>query len=152
MHISRARRDLDFSANLDGNKLTTHNSDLRVVTYQLGLTGTPSGLIRTEGDRLATVTAESNGAAPTIYSGQQALSPEVNSLQFRFFDGRAWYTTWDSSQTGRLPRAVEVIIGFAPARIRPGPALRVNVSSSVNQVRSVILIPIADPLPEEFVQ
>lgn len=149
MHISRARRDLDFSTTVDGNKLLTHSSDLRVLTYQLATSGT--GLVRTEGDRLATLMLEEKGGAATGVSGQQVLAPEVSSLQFRFFDGAAWYTTWDSESAGRLPRALEVTIGFAPPKVVPGPLFRVAVNQSANQFRTVILLPIADPLPEEFV-
>ncbi|MBS0204724.1 MAG: hypothetical protein JSS49_17605 [Planctomycetes bacterium] len=155
MHISRARRDLEFSAQVDGNKLQSHTSDLRAVTYQLAIAGSGSpvtGLIRTEGDRLAVQQVEEKGGTAATMSGQQALSPEVNYLEFRYFDGRAWYTTWDSEESARLPRAVEVIIGFAPSHTRLGPALRVAVSGSTNRFRTVVLIPIADPLPEEFVQ
>ena len=155
MHISRPRRDLEFSASVDGNKLQTHTSDLRVVTYQLGASGSVAnmaGLIRTEGDRLATLLVEEKGSTPTALSQQQALSPEVSTLQFRYFDGRTWYTSWDSEAAGRLPRAVEISIGFGPSQVRVGPALRVATSGSVNQVRSVVMIPISDPLPEEFVQ
>lgn len=155
MHISRARRDLEFSAQVDGNKLQSRTSDLRAVTYQLSIagSGTPLvGLIRTEGDRMAVQQVEEKGGAAASMSAQQALSPEVNYLHFRFFDGRAWYPTWDSEESARLPRAVEVTIGFAPPQTHVGPALRVAVSGSTNQFRTVVLIPIADPLPEEFVQ
>lgn len=155
MHISRARRDLEFSAQVDGNKLQSRTSDLRAVTYQLSIAGSGAplvGLIRTEGDRMAVQQVEEKGGAAASMSAQQALSPEVNYLHFRFFDGRAWYATWDSEESARLPRAVEVTIGFAPPQTHVGPALRVAVSGSTNQFRTVVLIPIADPLPEEFVQ
>jgi hypothetical protein len=93
---------------------------------------------------------EEKGGVSTALSAQLPLAPEVASVQFRYFDGLTWFETWDSEQAGRLPRAVEITLGFAPSRHRPGPALSVSVSGSVNQVRSVVLIPIADPLPEEF--
>ncbi|MDB5345344.1 MAG: hypothetical protein JWP89_3721 [Schlesneria sp.] len=157
MHISRARRDLEFSANLDGAKMHSHTSDLRVVTYQLAMAGVSmpggammQGLVRTEGDRMATQLVEEKGAAPTSLSLPQALAPEVATVQFRFFDGVTWFTVWDSEEAGRLPRAVEVIITFAPSQAKTGPALRVNVSQSTNTFRSVVLIPISDPLPAEF--
>jgi type II secretory pathway component PulJ len=157
MHISRARRDLEFSANLDGAKMHSHTSDLRVVTYQLAMAGVSmpggammQGLVRTEGDRMATQLVEEKGAAPTSLSLPQALAPEVAMVQFRFFDGVTWFTVWDSEEAGRLPRAVEVIITFAPSQAKLGPALRVNVSQSTNTFRSVVLIPISDPLPAEF--
>lgn len=153
MHISRPRRDLEFAADVDGNKVQSRTSDMRVVTYQLAVPGSDSssqGLIRTEGDRLASQLVEEKGGVSTALSTQLPLAPEVASLQFRYFDGLAWFETWDSEEAGRLPRAVEVTLGFAPSKIRPGLALSVSVSGSVNQVRSVVLIPIADPLPEEF--
>lgn len=158
MHISRARRDLEFSANLDGAKMRTHTSDLRVVTYQLGQPGGSAlpggapmqGLIRMEGDRMATLMVEEKGAAPTSLSLPQALAPEVANVQFRFFDGVAWFTVWDSEESGRLPRAVEIVITFGPSQAKLGPALRTNVSQSTNTFRSVVLIPISDPLPEEL--
>lgn len=168
MHLTRARRDLEFSPSVDGNKVQSHTSDLRVVTYQLAGAGstvsvtgpttsssgttTSGGLIRTEGDRMATQMIEEKGGSATSLSGAQALSPEVSSLQFRYFDGKTWYPTWDSESAGRLPRAVEITLAFAPSKVRLGPALSVAVSASTNQFRTVVLIPIADPLPEEFVQ
>lgn len=157
MHISRARRDLEFSANLDGAKMHSHTSDLRVVTYQLAMAGVSmpggammQGLVRTEGDRMATQMVEEKGAAPTSLSLPQALAPEVATVQFRFFDGVTWFTVWDSEEAGRLPRAVEVIITFAPSQAKLGPALRTNVSQSTNTFRSVVLIPISEPLPAEL--
>jgi type II secretory pathway component PulJ len=153
MHISRPRRDLEFAADVDGNKVQSRTSDMRVVTYQLAAPGPDSGsqgLIRTEGDRLASQLVEEKGGVSTSLSAQLPLAPEVEFVQFRYFDGLAWFETWDSEEAGRLPRAVEITLGFAPSKTRPGPALSVSVSGSVNQVRSVVLIPIADPLPEEF--
>lgn len=168
MHLTRARRDLEFSPSVDGNKVQSHTSDLRVVTYQLSGAGstinvtgpttsttgstTSGGLIRTEGDRMATQMIEEKGGSATSLSGAQALSPEVSSLLFRYFDGKTWYPAWDSEDAGRLPRAIEITLTFAPPKVRPGPALNVAVSASANQFRTVVLIPIADPLPEEFVQ
>ena len=149
MHISRARRDPNFSSSVNGNNVQSRSSDLRVLTYQLSTSG--SGLIRTDGDRLATLMVEDKGGAATTLAAQQVLAPEVSYLQFRYFDGAAWYTSWDSESSGRLPRAIEVTIGFAPPKNKPGPLFRVTVSQSANQFRTVILIPIADPLPEEFV-
>lgn len=142
----------------------SHSSDLRVVTYQLatqgvaitapgiggGSSSTLQGLVRTEGDRLATQLSEDKGASPTSLSLPQSLAPEVANVQFRFFDGVTWYTVWDSEEAGRLPRAVEVTITFMPPQTKVGPALRVAVSQSTNTFRSVVLIPVSDPLPAEF--
>lgn len=34
--------------------------------------------------------------------------PEVVDVQFRYFDGQTWQSSWDSLQSGKLPLAVEV--------------------------------------------
>ena len=158
MHISRARRDLEFSAAFDGNKIQNRTSDLRVVTYSVGgtglvagtaATGAVTGLVRTEGDRLATQMIEDNGGAATTLSTNQVLAPEVIGIQFRYLDGMTWYTSWDSQEVGRLPRAVEVILNFTPAKNQGGPALSVEVNGSANTFRTVVLLPISDPLPQE---
>lgn len=110
-----------------------------------------SGLIRTEGDRLATLMIENkSNTTTTALSAQQLLAPEVTSLQFRYFDGVAWFTTWDSEESGRLPRAVEVNMVLAPLKYRSGPLFRVAVNASANQCRTVVLLPTSDPLPAEF--
>lgn len=153
LHISRARRDLNFSTNVDGTNMETRTSDLRAVTYTLagtsgtGTTGT--GLIRTEGDRLIVQAVEEDGGTAAQASQSQALAPEITSLLFRYFDGSTWCETWDSEATGYLPKAIEVTIGFAPPKSQGGPLTNVAVSSSADQFRTVILVPLADPMPPE---
>jgi Type II secretion system (T2SS), protein J len=145
---------MNFSAKIDGNNIQTRSSDLLAVTYHLNLPGTSNllnGLIRTEGDRLAVLMVEDKGGLAEAASRQQALAPEVTMLQFRYFDGKSWYLEWDSILNGRLPRAVEVTLGFGLPPRQGGPMVRVAVSNSINQFRTVVLVPIADPLPEEFV-
>jgi hypothetical protein len=52
---------------------------------------------------------------------------------------------------GRVPRAIEVTISLTPPHTQPGPFLRVGVSSTTNIFRTVIVLPISDPLPPEYV-
>ncbi len=40
--------------------------------------------------------------------------PEVVALEFRYFDGLAWTSTWNSLQRKSLPAAVEVVMKFSP--------------------------------------
>lgn len=154
LHISRSRRDLNFAANVDGNNVETRTSDLQAVTYSLALGGSGStggsGLIRSEGDRLIVQAIESDGGDALTASRSEPLAPEVSSLAFRYFDGAAWYTVWDSTENGYLPRAIEVSIGFTPVGTRGGPLINVPVSASVDQFRTVILVPVADPFPSEL--
>ena len=154
LHISRARRDLNFAASVDGNTVETRTSDLQAVTYSLALGSSGStggsGLIRSEGDRLIVQAIETDGGDALTASRSQSLAPEVSSLAFRYFDGVAWYTVWDSTENGYLPRAIEVSIGFTPVGTRGGPLINVPVSASVDQFRTVILVPVADPFPPEL--
>jgi hypothetical protein len=128
-------------------------SDLRDVTYSFAPAGASSltGLVRTEGDRMAVETVEANGGAANLASIGQAMAPEVAAISFRYFDGRQWLTSWDSDTNGRLPRAVEINFEFPPPRRKP-PMFDIPVSQSMNRFRSVIAIPVSDPFPKEFVQ
>jgi type II secretory pathway pseudopilin PulG len=154
LHISRARRDLNFSTDVDGNQIVTRTSDLLAVTYSLSLPSsgstTGTGLIRTEGDRLIVQSVEEEGGLATQASRSQVLAPEVATIAFRYFDGTAWYEQWDSQENGYLPRAIEVILGFTPPTSSGGPLSNVVVSSSANQFRTLIVVPVADPLPPEL--
>ena len=149
MSISRPRRDL-----LPGTTATTTpTSDLRAVTYSFAMPGSTSvsGLVRTEGDRMAIEAVEASGGTATQLSTAQVLAPEVTAIGFRYFDGRVWQTTWDSETNGRIPRAVEISFKLVEPRRKP-PVFNVAVSRSMESFRTVILIPVSDPYPKEFVQ
>jgi hypothetical protein len=128
-------------------------SDLRQVSYQFNPPGTSSvsGLVRTEGDRMAVETLESSGGTATQISSVQMLAPEVVAFRVRYFDGRMWSETWDTDTTGRIPRALEVSFAFNPPQRKPA-VFSAPVSNSMNTFRTVILIPVSDPYPQDFVQ
>jgi hypothetical protein len=109
-------------------------SDVKTVAYFLGTANTSaavaggtvrsaaggnpsgqSGLIRRELDRAVTSYASSNGGLDPSAAGGELLAPEVNYLEFRYFDGMQWYTAWDSEQMGGLPVAIEVTLGLDPS-------------------------------------
>jgi hypothetical protein len=148
--IARPRRDL---LPMSGGAATVRTSDLRQVTYSFLPPGTSStsGLIRTEGDRMAVEAVEANGAAASQISSSQILAPEVATFRVRYFDGTTWLETWDSDTIGRIPRAVEVTISFLPPKRKP-PIFNVAVSKSMNSFRTVVLIPVSDPYPKELVE
>jgi len=43
------------------------------------------------------------------------LAKEVQTIRFRYFDGSQWLDQWDSVAMRRLPRAIEIVIGFSEA-------------------------------------
>jgi prepilin-type N-terminal cleavage/methylation domain-containing protein len=96
-------------------------SDLRLVSYWVATDGSrPLGLVRRE---YAQVTADqatgSPAAANPSTEGAHLLAEEVQSLQFRYFDGTNWVDTWDGSATGAdgltpigPPMLIEVTMGI----------------------------------------
>ena len=132
---------------------TPGSSDLRGVTYSFMANGSAigTGLIRAEGERMAIEQVESNRGAASQISQIQVLAPEVIAVNFRYFDGHVWQTAWDSEINGRLPRAIEVSIQLRPPQQKRG-IFNVAVSRSMETFRTVVLIPISDPFPPEFLQ
>ena len=72
------------------------------------------------------------------------LAAEVTSIGFRYGDGQAWHDTWDSGAMRRLPRAVEITIGFKPLASR---AVDAEGGQLQDRYRLVIAVPLAEPLP-----
>ena len=132
------------------------------MTAMAGMTGTGgSGLVRRALDRAVTAWASQSGSMDTQVTYGDLLAPEVNYLEFRYFDGTQWLTEWDSATLGGLPVAVEITIGIDPAYGLD------QASADVAQMRElsmsdmteymfrlVVRIPTAKPLPldEEFLE
>ena len=107
--------------------------------------------MRAEGERMAVDMIEATGGVASQIVAGQLLAPEIMSLTFRYFDGRVWLETWDTATIGRVPRAVEVQFQLNPPR-RKAPLFQDTVSASLNSFRTVILVPISDPFPKEFLE
>jgi hypothetical protein len=108
--------------------------------------GLPVGLARLEGDRLAIEHADIQSDEQSLADAARVIAREVVLLQFRYFDGSAWVTAWDTAAEGRLPHAVEVTIGFRPPRPKrkPGERLSVGIVQPVTEmITHVIDIPLA---------
>lgn len=160
-------------------------SDVKTVAYYLntglgdmndgaagGVAGVPaseamgmgtggSGLVRRALDRAVTAWAAQSGGMDEQVTSADLLAPEVNYLEFRYFDGNEWRSDWDSQQLGGLPVAVEITIA-----IDPGYGLDA-ASADVAQMREmsmtdmsefmyrlVVRLPTARPLPlnQEFLE
>ena len=111
----------------------------------------PFGLSRMEGDRFAMTLSEEQGADELLSSMTRLLAPEVQSLQFEYFDGMNWLMEWDSTVSGRLPQAVRVTMGL----LLDDPGKSVGAFSPVANpapelVTHVIRIPRAEPYVDEF--
>jgi prepilin-type N-terminal cleavage/methylation domain-containing protein len=117
------------------------------------LTANPA-LARQMADRLRevievqAVETTQNTAAP-ILEESSILAREIVSLSLRYFDGYSWTTEWDSVTAERLPRAIEVTIGFLkPEHRKPG-ALNLPGSETIVPIKHVILVPSSSPVSGE---
>ena len=117
------------------------------------LTANPA-LARQMTDRLRQAveppTAEtgSNTSVPQLEESN-ILAKEIVSLSFQYYDGYSWSSEWDSTTQGRLPRAIEVTLGFLkPEHRRPG-APNLPGSETVLPIKHVILVPASSPVSGE---
>lgn len=147
---------------------TTRLSDMRSVSYFLadpsadGLQGTVGqqvagqsstidssgiqGLARLDGDQLSMQLADSQSDTESLADSSELLAPEINYLQFQYFDGIEWLEEWDSSAMGSLPLAVEIVVGFRPA----DNVIQQETSSASSEMASdlhryVVSLPLAEP-------
>ena len=114
-------------------------SDIRRVSYWIASGG---GLARQE---LLRVSASDDDAQMPPYvpnEDQLVFAREVESLQFRYFDGTNWQDTWDSTTVGAdgetpqgSPRAIAITIGLAHDR---------GGREQVKNYRHVVFIPTAN--------
>ncbi len=96
--------------------------------------GASQGLMRREADRLVTLW-QTTGGGGQMTAGQapEALAPEIEKLEFRYFNGSTYSNMWDSRQYGCLPRAVEIRITLAddaPAADKTPSAVRAPARKS----------------------
>ncbi|MFN0020532.1 MAG: hypothetical protein ACKVP0_19920 [Pirellulaceae bacterium] len=118
--------------------------------------GQGRGLMRLEMDRAVSAYSESNGSASSGYDGAKLLADEVTSIAFRYWDGTAWVSDWNSDEMGGLPLAVEIVMTMADsnAESASGPPVQnfgaSAMSSTEPTYRMVVSLPTASlPPPVE---
>jgi hypothetical protein len=112
------------AANTDSAVSLSPLSDLRTVTYQVnrqdesGIAAPNSlntrGLVRGEAERTAYAWAIQEGKTGDLKQTQKVLVPEVDAIEFTYYDDTTSYTEWDSLQLNKLPTAVKIAIMFRP--------------------------------------
>jgi type II secretory pathway pseudopilin PulG len=162
--ISRLPRLDQYHALLTGGDLSSMTgSDVKTVSYfisssapasGMGLEFEPDvasrgGLYRRQIDRAVAAYQGSEGipAAPDQYS--QLISPEIVEIQFRYYDGSEWYTSWDSEETGGFPLAIEVTMVLDPARTTRTGSFTFDAMMQLETYRLVVHLPAAEAPPEE---
>ncbi|MFO0930340.1 MAG: prepilin-type N-terminal cleavage/methylation domain-containing protein [Gemmataceae bacterium] len=135
LFVSRVPIEVFGSAD-GGGQLTC---DQRRISYWLG--GEGLGLCRLEA-RLITGEEATTADLPTGDVSSYVLAPEVQSVEFSYYDGSSWTDSWDSTAPGPdgttplgSPRAIAIKLGVASAG-RPGDELK--------YYRHVVAIPTAN--------
>jgi hypothetical protein len=107
------------------------------------------GLYRRQIDRAIAAYQGSEGipAAPDQYS--QLISPEIVEIQFRYYDGSEWYTSWDSDESAGFPLAIEVTMVLDPARTTRSGSFTFDALLQLETYRLVVHLPAAEAPPEE---
>lgn len=85
-----------------------------------GLNPVSTGLVRREVDRSIAQFALNNGLMDSLFRTGDLLAPEINAIQFQYFDGMQWLPFWDSQQMQGLPLAVEIVISIIPRNSEQG--------------------------------
>jgi prepilin-type N-terminal cleavage/methylation domain-containing protein len=98
-------------------------SDLRTVLYYAESSGSAalgpavsasgSGLQRRDMDRTTAALAVQQGESLQTQGKEEPMAPEVQEIQFRYFDGTEWVDTWDTTDRSGLPLAVQIGIWLA---------------------------------------
>lgn len=165
------RADEYVQSSTDNSASAAPPSDVRTVSYFLSgsastssipaasgssLSGT--GLARTELDRAMSMYATTQGDTTTSGSNAVILAPEVVALEFQYFDGTSWNTSWDSTANSGLPQAVKISIALsdpAAATTANGSATTSTSISSISDASTqdpdsvysvVVLVPARDPV------
>ncbi len=133
MDISRIPRMDEYTAQQNGllnGTLTDLPGDIKSVSYfvqtptTMGVNDTMSqvsttainsngsaGLVRRALDRAVMDNAELNGQTDQLNRTGELVAPEVLALEFSYYDGTQWTTTWDSSTQG-LPWLVDITLAM----------------------------------------
>ncbi len=143
-------------------------SDVKTVTYFIldpaeasgytiastpGVTGfeQQGGLVRRELDRAVTAYLAETGELDQIDNTLQPIAPEVEAVEFAYFDGSSWMDSWDSDLQGTLPTAVEIRLYVRPAESRRNTAAWTGTSvagsstdaGDLRMYRTVVHLPAA---------
>lgn len=137
-----------FIAEPNGQGTTGSRRD-RMFTDEVEQMG---GLYRRQIDRAVAAYAGEETAISNVDNYTNLIAPEVAELSFRYFDGNDWQDAWDSVEMDRFPMAIEIVLVLDPARLtseRGTYSYNGFNEETMQRIRKVIHLPIAEPPPEE---
>lgn len=181
--VSRLPRIEDFMVSVGTSDIP---SDVKTIAYYLGASAGPvdaaqdtlvaqrqaaqassstsaqgwgRGLMRRVLDRSVTQWAVNSGDTSRLDAQGELVAEEVVALEFRYFDGTAWLTQWDTQANGGLPQAIEIAVAISTGNaddVVPstsplsqdgvGQPLALQSGANIKVYSQVIRIPAAKPL------
>lgn len=129
--------------------MITPTTALPNASGRRSLTVNPA-LARQLADRLrGVVEVEEDESRNVALADASILAREIVSLQFRYYDGYTWVTEWDSVLKERLPRAIEVTIGFIKQDYKPAGSLNLPGQVTIIPIKHIIQVPSSIPVSGE---
>ena len=115
-------------------------------------TRAPGGLYRREIDRAVAEFMGDTSLLSQPDSYTKLIAHEVAEISFRYHDGEAWQTEWNSEENGGFPVAIEVnvVIDSERSSASSGDYSYAGVGGESTQTyRTVVDLPVAEPTAEE---
>ncbi len=136
-------------------------SDLKTVSYHVQAAGTggvnaplsttgsmsEGGLVRRVLDREASRYANQMGDVTRLLQTGSLVAPEVESLEFGYWDGTMWLTSWHSDDMGSLPLAIRVRV-----YLQAKPNADQTLVSAPEMYETIVRLPMASAVIPEPVE
>ncbi|HMO15459.1 MAG TPA: hypothetical protein PKD64_10930 [Pirellulaceae bacterium] len=125
------------------------------VSFTLEQDSNQGGLYRRISDRSVATYAIEAGADPTTVGMRELLAPEVLEIEFAYFDGDDWQSTWDSQEQGAFPLAIEIkiLVDTRDFQVRTEFGQPANIErEGLITYRTVVYLPVAEKLSDEEIE
>ena len=106
------------------------------------------GLVRRQVDRSIMNYGTLYGGSTDEGTREQVLAPEATALEFRYYDGTEWLTSWSSTDRGAVPVAIEIMLTLRAADAAPVGSTLLLASPGVPQeqtYRLMVHLPAGEP-------
>ena len=97
-------------------------------------------------DRAATAYASTNGNLITLNQTGELLAPEIQGIEFQYWDGLTWQLEWSSDDYGELPLAIQITLYMADPRVEP---TNTTNSETLRTFKHIVRLPMAKMIEEE---
>ena len=98
------------SSSTSGSSSGTSSSTASYTIVRSSAAASMTGLVRSEIDRAISQYSSQQGDTTALDSNTLAIAPEVADIEFGYYDGVQWDTSWDTTANSGLPQAISISI------------------------------------------